>query len=213
MVGVVLFVFVVVVSYVGVIGGFGVVLMLFECLCVVIEEICQGVNGGLFNINLFILILGEVEVNLGGFVEIWWVFDVFYQFFGVGSLFDLVKFFDWFDEQFEVVLEQEVFVVSLYFGIVEEYYFQKFLSSGVLVIFIVMMVEEVKIFEDVGVYVIIVQGFEVGGYQGMFECEFMIWFSMLMLFFVVIDVVDVLVIVVGGIIDGCGIVVIFVFGV
>lgn len=213
MVGVVDEVLVIVVVCVGGLGVLFCVMFDVDILCMQVVCFCVVVVV-LLNFNFFCY----VELVFDVVCDVCWCewFVLYYDVLGL--LCDIqVSVVQWclFDVDVCVVVEVLcLVVVSFYFGLFVLVLVDWVKVCGVCVLGSVIMVVEVCWLDGYGCDVIIVQGWEVGGYCGLFlDVDVMIQLGLFVLLLQVVDVVDVLVIVVGGIGDVCGIYVVFVLGV
>lgn len=124
------------------------------------------------------------------------------KFFGVNIL---LMYFE-IDIFINMVIEEGVKIVFIFVGNLKiwiEYLYE----YGIIVVYVVVSIKFVVKCEEVGVDVIVVEGFEVGGYNG--------WEEMIILCFILVvrQIIIVLLIVVGGIGLGESILVVMVLGV
>lgn len=114
----------------------------------------------------------------------------------------------------ELLFDVWLLVVSFYFGLLFDDVIVWLKVVGIVLFLIVINFVEVQVVVVVGIDVIVVQGVEVGGYWGMFDLVvFDVEFGMLVFVCLFVSWIDLLIIVVGGIMDGVGIVFVFLFGV
>ena len=74
-----------------------------------------------------------------------------------------------FSEQIDIVIEEQVPVVSFTFGLPEKDVLQRLFDAGITVIGTATNVAEAKIIEEAGCHLIVAQGKEAGGHRGSFN--------------------------------------------
>jgi nitronate monooxygenase len=117
------------------------------------------------------------------------------------------KFAESFDEQVQVVLEENVSVFSFTFGIPSQHIIQSMKQKGIVVMGTATTVDEAIALEAAGVDAIVAQGSEAGGHRGSFltgSADTLI--GIMALVPQMVDHVSVPVIASGGIMDGRGLV-------
>ncbi|WP_239328957.1 nitronate monooxygenase [Paenibacillus sp. ACRRX] len=114
---------------------------------------------------------------------------------------------DWFDEQLDVLLQEEVPVVSTAFGLLTELRMRELHRRGVLVTAMVTTVREALTAEQSGADVIVAQGSDAGGHRSTFDLSAHPQGALVGTFSLVpqiVDAVRVPVVAAGGIMDGRG---------
>lgn len=199
-------VFVVVVSVGGGFGQFGVVYLVLMCFGEVVVDICVCIDW-FFGINLFCFQFWLFDVVGLDDYFVWLVF--WYVELGLFVFVWFECFEEDFEVQFEVVVVVWLVVISFVMGDFGVVCVVVLKVQGFVVIGMVMQVVEGLVLQVSGVDVVVVQGFEVGGYCGGFLgwCEGVL-IGILVLVLLFVDVLDIFVIVVGGIVDVCGVVVV-----
>ena len=192
------------VSAAGGVGGYGAAGTEPDELREVIRSI-RSVTDAPFNINLFTPVAGDAEPNPGGEAEIRRALEPIHQDAGAGRVPFPVPLFGNFEEKVEVVLEEQVPIVSVHFGIAARHLMIRLAEASCKVISTATTVEEAEILESSGANAIIAQGLEAGGHQGTFRRAVTTRLSTMTLLPSIVDSVRVPVIAAGGISDGRGI--------
>ncbi|WXB91293.1 nitronate monooxygenase family protein [Metabacillus sp. FJAT-53654] len=157
-----------------------------------------------FAVNLFCT---SMKDDFSGMTEVQSVLNTFREKLGVRVDEDNVKTIDDFEEQFQVLMEENVPVISTAFGILSPEKVQIAKSRGVRVITMVTTVREAKIAEQAGADIIVAQGSDAGGHRSTFDIKEhpnganIGTFSLIPQ---VVDNVNVPVVAAGGIMDGRG---------
>lgn len=114
-----------------------------------------------------------------------------------------------FKEQFQVVLEEQVPILSTTFGILPEEHMIQAKNKGIKIVTKITTVEEAKQAEQSGCDAIVAQGYEAGGHRGTFDILTRLMgagIGTLALVPQVVDHINIPVIAAGGIMDGRGLV-------
>ncbi len=114
-----------------------------------------------------------------------------------------------FEEQFAVLLEEKVPVISTAFGLLPDNLLQQAKSSGIRIVSMVTTVNEAILAEQAGCDAIVAQGSEAGGHRGTFDISKHSMganIGVMALVPQIVDQVKIPVIAAGGIMDGRGLV-------
>ncbi|OWA37677.1 nitronate monooxygenase [Saccharibacillus sp. O16] len=114
---------------------------------------------------------------------------------------------DLFEEQFAAVLEENVPVLSLTFGLLSEQHMERARKAGVKIIATATTVEEAVQAQEAGCHAVTAQGSEAGGHRGTFDTSVQRMganIGVMALVPQMVDAVDIPVIAAGGIMDGRG---------
>ncbi|MDZ4938507.1 nitronate monooxygenase, partial [Clostridium perfringens] len=76
---------------------------------------------------------------------------------------------DWFEQQFAVLIEEKVPVISTAFGILDEPHMQQAKAAKLLVVAMATTVREAMLAEQAGCDAVVAQGSEAGGHRGTFD--------------------------------------------
>ena len=76
---------------------------------------------------------------------------------------------DYFDEQFQVLIDEKVPIISTAFGLLPEEKVKQAKENGIIITSMITTVEEAILAEENGVDIIIVQGSDAGGHRGTFD--------------------------------------------
>ncbi|MEK8128755.1 nitronate monooxygenase family protein [Paenibacillus filicis] len=113
----------------------------------------------------------------------------------------------WFEEQFAVLLEEKVPVISTAFGVLPAAFMQSAASSGIKVVSMVTTVREAVLAQEMGCDAIVAQGSEAGGHRSTFALDdhpMGANIGTMALIPQIVDKVTIPVIAAGGIMDGRG---------
>ncbi|MBT2700639.1 nitronate monooxygenase [Bacillus sp. ISL-40] len=116
---------------------------------------------------------------------------------------------NFFEEQFEVLIDENVPVISTAFGVLPKDKMTVAKQHNIIITTMVTTVREAKLAEDSGVDIIIAQGSDAGGHRGTFEIEKNTHGAAIGTFSLVpqiVDAVTVPVVAAGGIMDSRGLV-------
>lgn len=118
-----------------------------------------------------------------------------------------------FHNQIQVILEENVPVLSFTFGILDEIYIRQLREAGIILIGTATHVAEAIQLEAAGIDMIVAQGSEAGGHRGTFVGDpYSALIGTLALVPLIVDQVSVPVIAAGGIMDGRGIAAVMALG-
>jgi nitronate monooxygenase len=120
-----------------------------------------------------------------------------------------------FEEQFAVLLEEKVPVISTAFGLLPETFIRQAKTAGTRIVAMVTTVNEAIIAEQAGCDAIVAQGSEAGGHRGTFDISkhpMGANIGVIALAPQIVDCVKIPVIAAGGIMDGRGLVAALVLG-
>ncbi|WP_462413327.1 NAD(P)H-dependent flavin oxidoreductase [Neobacillus sp. Marseille-QA0830] len=120
-----------------------------------------------------------------------------------------VKTANFFEEQFSIILEEDVPVLSTAFGVLPSNKVLELKKKNILITSMVTTVQEALIAEENGADIIVAQGSDAGGHRGTFEIETKTNGALIGTFSLVPQVVDaakVPVVAAGGIMDSRGLV-------
>ncbi len=155
-----------------------------------------------FGVNLFITDPGKKEIPPGG--QVAKLINDYADELGVELTGEVVPFPD-FDEQIEVILENNIKVFSFTFGVPEKKYIERLKLNNTLVIGTATSVSEAVLLNKAGCDAVVAQGFEAGGHRGSFENKNNIpLVGGITLLPQIADAIDIPLIASGGIMDGRG---------
>ncbi|MCM3729275.1 nitronate monooxygenase family protein [Neobacillus cucumis] len=159
-----------------------------------------------FAVNLFCT---DWQDQYDGVEESQRVLNVIREKLGMEYLDNQVETNNFFEEQFEVLIEEKVPVISTAFGILPRDKMAKVKEQGMKVTSMVTTVREAQLAEKEGADIIIAQGSDAGGHRGTFEIEKNTLGATIGTFSLVPQVVDAIsvpVVAAGGIMDSRGLV-------
>jgi nitronate monooxygenase len=126
-----------------------------------------------------------------------------------------IEVHDKFEQQFTILIEEKVPVISTAFGILSEKQMKQAKLAGMKVLTMVTTPEEAILAEEAGCDAIVAQGTEAGGHRGTFDITNQPMGANIALFTLlpeIVDQVSIPVIAAGGIMDGGGILVALALG-
>ena len=159
-----------------------------------------------FAVNLFCT---DWQDQYDGVEESQRVLNVIREKLGLEYLDNQVETNNFFEEQFEVLIEEKVPVISTAFGILPRDKMAKVKEQGMKVTSMVTTVREAQLAEREGADIIIAQGSDAGGHRGTFEIDKNTLGATIGTFSLVpqvVDAVSVPVVAAGGIMDSRGLV-------
>ncbi|PFN98114.1 nitronate monooxygenase [Bacillus sp. AFS076308] len=159
-----------------------------------------------FAVNLFCT---DWQDQYDGVEESQKVLNVIREKLGLEYLNKKVETNNFFEEQFEVLIQEKVPVISTAFGILPRDKMAKVKEQGIKVTSMVTTVREAQLAEKEGADIIIAQGSDAGGHRGTFEIEKNTLGATIGTFSLVpqvVDAVSVPVVAAGGIMDSRGLV-------
>jgi nitronate monooxygenase len=163
-------------------------------------------TGRPFNINLFAAHTEEFDRDVRPGPRLAEKLTTYHAEFGLGAVPVPGPMFGPFDDQLNVLVEENVPVISFHFG-ADPFAVEKAHSSGAKVLSSATTVAEAMALEDAGVDAVIAQGAEAGGHRGTFTIDYeKALIGTMALVPQVVDAVKVPVIAAGGIMDSRGIV-------
>lgn len=193
------------VSEAGGLGSFGAAGTPPDRLRTTVQAIRQRTNHP-FNINLFPVDAEEVERGVGPGPGLAERLATYHRELGLGAVPEPGPLFGPAEEQFEVLLEERVPVISFHFG-VDPVLVARARESGARVLCSATTVAEAIALEEAGVDAVIAQGAEAGGHRGTFTVDYrQALIGTMALVPQIVDAVSVPVIAAGGIMDGRGLV-------
>jgi nitronate monooxygenase len=193
------------VSEAGGLGSFGAAGTPPERLRSVIQAIRQRTNRA-FQVNLFAAHTEDFDRDARPGPALSERLTAYHQEFGLGPVPDPEPMFGPADEQFEVLIEEGVPVISFHFG-ADPRLVARAHEAGRKVLCTATTVAEAKALEAIGIDAIIAQGSEAGGHRGTFMADYRrALIGSMALVPQVVDAVSVPVIAAGGIMDARGLV-------
>ncbi len=199
------------VSSAGALGSLGAAAMPPDTLRKNIQAIRQQTDAP-FNINLFNRTTEQFDTGAEAGPAFKRLLSGYHDEFNLGDLAKPRGLFGPMAEQLEVLIEEQVPVVSVHFGI-EPDDVAKLKAAGCKVLCSATTVNEARILEHAGVDAIIAQGSEAGGHRGTFDSHYRdALVGTLALVPQLVDSVSVPVIAAGGIMDARGILACLVLG-
>ncbi|WP_144548283.1 nitronate monooxygenase family protein [Bacillus sp. X1(2014)] len=155
------------VSNSGALGTLGAAYMKPEEIRMAIKEIKKRTTKP-FAVNLFCTNLND---HYEGVEESQKVLNDIRKNLGIEPAIQQVKTNNFFEEQFEVLIEEKVPVISTAFGILPEDKMAIAKQQNIIITTMVTTVEEALLAEKSGVDIIIAQGSDAGGHRGTFEID------------------------------------------
>jgi nitronate monooxygenase len=190
------------VSEAGALGTLGAAYMKPEDIRKTIRKIKERTSKP-FAVNLFCTSMRDDFTNLK---EVDSILQVFREKLGIIQKEEL-RTVDTFEEQFQVLLEEEVPIISTAFGLLSPEKVEKLKSLHIKIISMVTTVKEAILAEENGVDIIVAQGSDAGGHRSTFNIEDQPNGANIGTFSLipqVVDSVNIPVIAAGGIMDGRG---------
>ncbi|MBM7693390.1 nitronate monooxygenase [Peribacillus deserti] len=191
------------VSEAGGLGSLGGAYMKPEEIRSAVREIKQRTSKP-FAVNLF---CADLKDNLYNSERVNKVLNSFRKQLGIPEIHNRSKLIDLFEEQFQVLLEEEVPIISTAFGILPLEKMKAVHEKGKKVIVMVTTVNEAKRAEQRGVDIIVAQGSDAGGHRSTFDMDHHPDGANIGTFSLVpqiTDKVNIPVVAAGGIMDGRG---------
>ncbi|GEN35713.1 MULTISPECIES: NAD(P)H-dependent flavin oxidoreductase [Aneurinibacillus] len=159
-----------------------------------------------FGVNLFTV---DMTDDLSRVREVQRMLDPLREELGIAHGKEDLRTPNWFAEQFQVLLEEEVPVISTAFGVLPDDAMREAKAAGRTVMTMVTTVEEAKLAEEKGADVLVAQGSDAGGHRGTFDITKHPYGANIGTFSLVPQIVDnvrVPVVAAGGVMDGRGLV-------
>ncbi|KOS68095.1 2-nitropropane dioxygenase [Lysinibacillus contaminans] len=150
-----------------------------------------------FAVNLFVL--EEPRIDIDVLQKARMALQPFYEELGLSPV-QSVMSKDVFEEQLQAIIDEDVAICSFTFGIPTERIIQRLKEKNIYVIGTATTLEEAKLVEAAGMDAVVLQGSEAGGHRGSFT-EPMQLSSRNQLLRQVVGVIDIPIIVAGGIIS------------
>ncbi|MBW7475325.1 nitronate monooxygenase family protein [Paenibacillus oenotherae] len=155
------------VSNAGGLGMLGAAYMTPDAIRGAIRDIRQ-LSQASFGVNLFSI--RDAAHDHAGIKEVQQELNKMRDGLGIAPVFeDSVHTPDYFEEQFNVLLEEKVPVISTAFGVLPESYMEKAKSAGIRIVTMATTVSEAVLAEQAGCDAIVAQGSEAGGHRGTFD--------------------------------------------
>lgn len=195
------------VSCVGGLGVLGLGVLSLQDVVWMMQEIWQWFGLGWFGVNLFCYWL----VYCDFVCEVGWLEFLVLEFVWYGVVLFVLLYEIYFsflqdDDMLVVVIVVCLVMISFYFGLFDVVWIVVLCQIGVVLMVSVILFFEVYVICDVGLDVIIVQGFEVGGYCGIFDLDGLDVCQLVMDLMLGFKGLGLLLIVVGGIMIGVDVV-------
>ena len=193
------------VSEAGGLGSFGAAGTPPDRLRTTVQAIRQRTNR-VFNINLFSAHTEEFDREARPGPRLAKQLKAYHAELGIGAVPDPAPMFGPAEDQFDVLMEENVPIISLHFG-ADARMVARAHESGAKVLCSATTVAEAKALEDLGVDAVIAQGSEAGGHRGTFTVDYrQALIGTMALVPQIVDAVSVPVIAAGGIMDARGVV-------
>ena len=193
------------VSETGGLGSFGAAGTPPDRLRATVQAIQQR-TGRPFNINLFSAHTEEFDRSARPGPQLAARLEAYHAELGVPRVPDPAPMFGPAEEQFDVLIEEGVPIISFHFG-ADARLVEKAHGSGAKVLCSATTVAEAKALEDIGIDAVIAQGSEAGGHRGTFTVDYrQALIGTMALVPQIVDAVSVPVIAAGGIMDARGVV-------
>ncbi|MCK5366550.1 MAG: nitronate monooxygenase [Gammaproteobacteria bacterium] len=199
------------VSEAGGLGSYGAAGDRPDRLRTTVQTIRQRTNRA-FNINLFSSRAENYDRDARSGPRLAERLEAYHAELGLGPVPDPRALFGPVEEQFDVLIEEGVPIISFHFG-VDAHLVAGAHEAGTKVLCSATTVAEAKELEDIGVDAVIAQGSEAGGHRGTFTVDYrQALIGTMALVPQIVDAVSVPVIAAGGIADGRGIAAAFALG-
>jgi len=193
------------VSEAGGLGSYGAAGDRPDRLRTTVQTIRQRTNRA-FNINLFSTRAENYDRDARSGPRLAERLEAYHAELGLGPVPDPRALFGPVEEQFDVLIEEGVPIISFHFG-VDAHLVARAHEAGTKVLCSATTVAEAKELEDIGVDAVIAQGSEAGGHRGTFTVDYrQALIGTMALVPQVVDAVSVPVIAAGGIMDARGVV-------
>jgi nitronate monooxygenase len=189
----------------GALGTLGAAYMSPEQLRQAIHDIQKRTNKP-FAVNLFCT---NMEDDTKGIEHVQPILNRFREKLGISDGNATISTQQWFEEQFQVLIEEDVRVISTAFGVLPPYAMKMAKERGITVTTMVTTVQEAMYAEEQGANIIIAQGSDAGGHRSTFDITKHPNGANIGTFSLVPQIVDhvtVPVIAAGGIMDGRGLI-------
>ena len=163
-------------------------------------------TGRAFNINLFSAHTEEFDRSARPGPRLAERLATYHSEFGLASVPDPAPLFGPAEEQFDVLIEEGVPIISFHFG-ADARLITKAHESGAKVLCSATTAAEARALEDIGIDAVIAQGSEAGGHRGTFSVDYrQALIGTMALVPQIVDAVSIPVIAAGGIMDARGVV-------